>query len=161
MSNKSSDPHTGGDLMDMAATGTKIPNDAGKMNTIPSVPRPDQIASGPDSNYLGSADIETAADNAGDIPRSTRDNAPNEVLTGTGDSLPSTVDSKRLHNVPGGVPNDPQAKGHPRYEKHVRQGAADEVLGAGEGPYAEQTVNPEEGERARDEATEKLERKLV
>lgn len=55
--------------MDMAATGTKIPNDAGKMNLIPSKPRPDQIASTADPNYVGSVGLENAADNAGDIPR--------------------------------------------------------------------------------------------
>lgn len=62
-----SDPHPqGGDLSDMAAEGTTIPGDAGKMNLIPSVPRPDQIE---DPNDLGSADVEGAADNATDIPR--------------------------------------------------------------------------------------------
>lgn len=65
----SSDPHTGGDLSDMAAEGTTMPNDAGKMNLIPSVPRPDQIASDTDANDLGSADLEGAATNADDIPR--------------------------------------------------------------------------------------------
>lgn len=63
----SSDPHPqGGDLSDMAAEGTTIPGDAGKMNLIPSVPRPDQIE---DPNELGSAGLEGAADNATDIPR--------------------------------------------------------------------------------------------
>lgn len=50
----------------MAAEGTTIPGDAGKMNLIPSVPRPDQIE---DSNELGSTDVAGAADNATDIPR--------------------------------------------------------------------------------------------
>ncbi|MCJ1481274.1 hypothetical protein MMC06_001431 [Schaereria dolodes] len=62
----SSDPHQGGDLFDMAKDGTTIPNDAGKQNLIPSVPRPDQIN---DPNDLGAADLEGAADNATDIPR--------------------------------------------------------------------------------------------
>ena len=30
----SSDPHQGGRLEDMAATGTTVPGDAGKMNTV-------------------------------------------------------------------------------------------------------------------------------
>lgn len=68
-----SDPHPqGGDLSDMAAEGTTIPGDAGKMNLIPSVPRPDQIE---DPNDLGSADVEGAADNATDIPRVGLDHA--------------------------------------------------------------------------------------
>ena len=62
----SSDPHQGGDLFDMAKDGTSIPNDAGKQNLIPSVPRPDQIE---DPNDLGAAGMEAAADNATDIPR--------------------------------------------------------------------------------------------
>jgi hypothetical protein len=56
-----SDPHEGGDLFDMAKDGTTMPNDAGKHNLIPSVPRPDQIAD--DSTDPG------AADNPTDIPR--------------------------------------------------------------------------------------------
>jgi len=39
------DPKQGGDLSDMAASGTTVPNDAGKMNTLPSVPRPDRTPS--------------------------------------------------------------------------------------------------------------------
>ncbi|KAL9109343.1 MAG: hypothetical protein Q9227_005973 [Pyrenula ochraceoflavens] len=157
MSNKQSDSHTGGDLMDMAASGTKIPGDAGKMNTIPSVPRPDQVASNVDPNYLGGSTIDQAATNAGDIPRNPRDQATNEVLTGTGDSLPSTVDSKRLHNVPGGVVNDPTAKGSTRYEQHVRQKGPDEEYGAAEGPYVSAPPG-REGDSA-DKVTEDVERK--
>lgn len=69
MSKDFSDPKVGGDLNDMAVTGTKVPNDAGKMNTIPSKPRPDQIASDADPNYVGGVDLADAADNQGDIPR--------------------------------------------------------------------------------------------
>ena len=32
------DPHVGGDLSDMAATGTRMPNDAGDYEIVPSVP---------------------------------------------------------------------------------------------------------------------------
>ena len=60
------DPKQGGDLSDMAVSGTSIPGDAGKMNIIPSVPRPDQIS---DPNDLGSDSLAGAADNATDIPR--------------------------------------------------------------------------------------------
>ena len=43
----SEDPHKGGDLSDMAATGTKMPNDAGDYPPIPSVPKPDEKAENP------------------------------------------------------------------------------------------------------------------
>ena len=65
-----SDSKQGGDLFDMAKDGTSIPNDAGKMNILPSVPRPDQITDPTnDPNNLGSVDVEGAADNATDISR--------------------------------------------------------------------------------------------
>ena len=50
--------------------------------------------------------------------QSTRDVENIEVLTGTGDALPAQAHSKRLHNVPGGVTQDPQAKGSTRFEAH-------------------------------------------
>ncbi len=59
----------GGDLFDMAKDGTTVPEDAAKPRIIPSVPRPDQIASEPDPNSLGGADLASTADNAQDIPR--------------------------------------------------------------------------------------------
>lgn len=62
----SSDPHQGGDLFDMAKDGTTIPNDAGKQNIIPSVPRPDQVN---DPNDIGAPDLARAADNPNDVPR--------------------------------------------------------------------------------------------
>ena len=67
----SQDPNPqGGSLSDMAAQGTKVPDDAGTQNTIPSVPRPDQITdSSDDSNDLGTTDLAGAADNAQDISR--------------------------------------------------------------------------------------------
>lgn len=43
----SEDPHKGGDLSDMAATGTKMPNDAGDYPIIPSVPKSDEKAENP------------------------------------------------------------------------------------------------------------------
>ena len=64
------DPKQGGDLFDMAKDGTSIPNDAGKQNLIPSVPRPDQITDpASDPNDLGAPDTASAADNATDISR--------------------------------------------------------------------------------------------
>jgi hypothetical protein len=36
-------------------------------------------------------------------------------MTKTGDALPSQIGSKRMHNVPGGVVHDPQAKGSSRF----------------------------------------------
>ena len=62
----SSDPKQGGDLFDMAKDGTSIPGDAGKQNLIPSVPRPDQIATDSETGAITEAG---AADNATDIPR--------------------------------------------------------------------------------------------
>lgn len=48
--------------------------------------------------------------------KSTSDNAPSaDVVTGTGDSLPAEVDSKRLQNFT----NPDLSKGHGRYDKHV------------------------------------------
>ncbi|KAF2221156.1 hypothetical protein BDZ85DRAFT_266384 [Elsinoe ampelina] len=112
------DPHQGGDLSDMAATGTKIPNDAGQQRIIPSVPRPDQIAT---SNEGGSS-LAQAATNQADMPRANKDiGATGEVMTGTGDQLPAQIESKRLHFGA----NDPLSKGHDRYDKHSRQKESD------------------------------------
>ena len=67
----SQDPNPqGGSITEMAVQGTKVPDDAGTQNTIPSVPRPDQItSSSEDSNDLGATDLAGAADNAQDISR--------------------------------------------------------------------------------------------
>lgn len=67
----SRDPNPqGGSITDMAVEGTKIPNDAGTQNTIPSVPRPDQVTDpSNDPNNLGATDLAGAADNAQDISR--------------------------------------------------------------------------------------------
>jgi hypothetical protein len=78
------DPHQGGDLFDMAAEGTSMPNDAGKMNTIPSKPRPGENDRG-------------GATNPTDIPRSFQDTGAGvEVQTGLGCvSVASTSASRR------------------------------------------------------------------
>lgn len=67
----SQDPHPqGGDLSDMAAEGTTVPQDAAQPRTIPSVARPGQITDPTnDPNNLGAADLAGAADNAQDISR--------------------------------------------------------------------------------------------
>ncbi len=61
--------NSGGDLFDLAEKGTTVPEDSAKPRLIPSVPRPDQIASETDPNALGGRSLAEAADNASDIPR--------------------------------------------------------------------------------------------
>jgi hypothetical protein len=64
------DPHIGGSLSDLAVKGTTVPNDAGRPNLIPSVPRPDQTPStSEDPNDLGDHDLAVVADTPTDIPR--------------------------------------------------------------------------------------------
>lgn len=91
--------------------------------------------------------------------QTTKDRATQEILTGLGDTLPSQTDSKRLHPVPGGVVNDPHAKGSTRYEKHIRQKGSDLDHGAGEGPGVEKVPGMEG--LGDEEAMDKVERKLV
>jgi len=132
-----SDPRQGGDLSDMAATGTTMPNDAGRHNLIPSVPRPDQAA----GSDLGAADTAGAADNASDMPRQFKDmGATGEIITGTGDQLPAQVESKNLHFGA----NDPLSKGHDRYDKHSRQKESDLERYAGEGAEVDKAPGEEE-----------------
>ena len=60
----------GGDLSDMAATGTSVPDDSAKPRIIPSVARPGQVTdTASDPNDLGASDLASAADNASDMPR--------------------------------------------------------------------------------------------
>ena len=77
----SQDPNPqGGSLTDMAVEGTKVPDDAGSQNIIPSVPRPDQITDpSNDPNNLGATDLAGAADNAQDVSR-VRDRLPCTLL---------------------------------------------------------------------------------
>lgn len=65
-------PNSGGDLFDMAKDGTTVPSSAAEPRTIPSKPRPDQIASASDPNQMGGTTLAEAADNQGDIPRVSR-----------------------------------------------------------------------------------------
>ncbi|ODM23101.1 hypothetical protein SI65_00690 [Aspergillus cristatus] len=111
-----SSPHTGGTLSEMAPSGTTIPNNAGIQNTIPSVPRPDQRSENPQFDNAGLAEPTSAfaADNATDLPRSTRDvGATGEVITGTGNSIGAVVERKRTQGA-----NHPGARGDVRNLKH-------------------------------------------
>ena len=91
-----------------------------------------------------------------DTSQNPQDTSGGEVLTGTGDALPSQVDSKRLHAVPGGVTHDPKAKGSTRYTNHTAQQSEFET-GASEGP---QTTNaPGDEGLSNEEAMDKIEKK--
>lgn len=113
-------PHRGGNLSDMAPTGTTIPNDAGKMNTIPSVPRPEQRSEDAEFSYQGTGQPSTAfaADNSTDMPRSTRDMGfSGETITGTGNTFPAQ--GENAGNEIGA--NWPGAKGSTRGLKHANK----------------------------------------
>lgn len=130
------DPHQGGSLSEMAPTGTTIPNDAGKMRTIPSVPRPDQRAEHEYFDNEGIAEPTTAmaADNATDLPRSTRDvGMTGEVMTGTGNSMPASAESKRAFttNIPGGA-GDPRETKRSNFNRSVFDRYAKEDEDSGE-----------------------------
>ena len=58
-------------------------------------------------------------------------------MTGTGDTLPSEVGSKRLQNMT----NPDLSKGHGRYDKHVRQKGSDMEHEASEGPGEEEAID--------------------
>lgn len=102
----------------MAPSGTTVPNDAGKMNTIPSVPRPDQRDEhfGFDNAGIAEPTRAFAADNATDLPRSTRDvGQTGEVVSGTGNTVPASIESKRAYmgtNIPGGAGDTRDIKHH-------------------------------------------------
>lgn len=60
----------GGNLSDMAATGTSVPEDSAKPRIIPSKAKPGQVTdTAADANDLGASDLASAADNASDMPR--------------------------------------------------------------------------------------------
>jgi hypothetical protein len=93
-----SNSHAGGSLSQMAPSGTSMPNDAGKQNTISSVPRPDQRENSTAFDYGGIAQpsLPKAADNDTQMPQSTADKGQTgEVMTPTGDSMPASLESKR------------------------------------------------------------------
>lgn len=110
------DAHTGGTLPEMAG-GTAIPNDAGVQRTIPSVPRPDQRGENTqfDNQGIAKPNPAFAADNATDVPRSTRDmGLSGEVITGTGNTMGAQAESERTQIGA----SDPGAKGDVRALKH-------------------------------------------
>lgn len=125
------DSHQGGSLSDMAPGGTTMPNDAGKMNIIPSVPRPDQRAEhfGFDNDGLAEPSRAFAADNATDLPRSTRDvGQTGEVVSGTGNTIPASIESKRAYmgsNIPGGAGDTRDIKHHnynrSAFDRHAKE----------------------------------------
>ncbi|KAK7630873.1 hypothetical protein IWX49DRAFT_575367 [Phyllosticta citricarpa] len=87
----------GGSITDMAVTGTTTPQTAGKQNTIPSVPRPDQSGEKSELNPLGAGSQAAAVDNATDIPRNPGDTGKTGgVVTGKGDQLPASVEKKHF-----------------------------------------------------------------
>ena len=65
-----------------------------------------------------------------DFPKTTRDKAPtDDIVTGTGDAMPSKTASKRLYNVRNGD----VSKGHGRYDKYVVQKGSDQGKEASKG----------------------------
>lgn len=115
------DPHQGGTLSEMAAQGTTMPNDAGMMNTIPSVPRPDQRAEnfGFENEGIAKPTTATAADNTTDLPRSTRDvGEAGDVISGTGNSMPAGIEAKHAYMGP----NHHAGHGDTREFKHAKYG---------------------------------------
>ena len=83
------DASKGGNISDMAVSGTKVPDDAGKQNTIPSKPNPGQMAENAEyhKGFINAGDIQGAADNA----------HTTEVVTGTGDQMPAeAAEAKHL-----------------------------------------------------------------
>jgi len=147
MSSPNPDPHEGGDLSSMAATGTTIPNDAGKHDLLPSVPHPTEQAENPafHQNLLASADQQGAVANTTDVSRTFQDDgATGEVVSGTGDQLPAGVERKRLGAEESG---GPAAKGHSRDGKALgnRGERFDEL--ASEGPEADAAPGEEELEQ--------------
>ena len=70
MSDQKDEFPQGGDLSEMAATGTSVPEDSAKPRVIPSVAKPGQVTdTTSDANDLGATDLASAADNASDMPR--------------------------------------------------------------------------------------------
>ncbi|KAF4455354.1 hypothetical protein FALBO_15640 [Fusarium albosuccineum] len=90
------DPKQGGDLFQMAKDGTKIPGDAGKQNTIKSVPNPHQ-KEGEVAGGMGSTTLHGAADNAVLAPTEGRESGVGEGISATGHDIPHSVTGK-----PGG-----------------------------------------------------------
>ena len=58
-------------------------------------------------------------------------------MTGTGDSLPAEIGSKRLHNVV----NADLAKGHPRFDKHSAKNESDQTREASDGAQQDEVID--------------------
>ena len=113
----------------MAVSGTKIPADAGSQRLIPSVPNPAQEElSKPSSLSADSATtLADSATNPTDLPRGYNDTGlTGEVMSGTGNQLPASVEQKRAHNAGPGDAATGAAKGHMREAKHGKQSKSSE-----------------------------------
>lgn len=123
----------------MAKDGTTIPADAATPRIITSVPRPDQMTENIGDDASAPADSAGVTDNATDIPRTNRDTfVTGEVISGTGDQMPATIESKRLY-----FERNPAAgKGNIRDDKLAKQKESNEEMFASEGPW----VDPAPGE---------------
>lgn len=93
----------------MAVDGTKVADDAGKPNAIPSVLNRHQQAESQEyqKGRIGAADIQGAADIAPNMPRRTADGpAHGEVITGIGDQMPrQAAESKHMSKGEKGMKN--------------------------------------------------------
>lgn len=70
--------------------------------------------------------------------QSTKDKAPvDDILTGTGDTLPAEVGSKRLHFLG----NPDASKGDNRADKHGKQKGSDIEHGASNAPDEEEVID--------------------
>ncbi|KAI2623989.1 hypothetical protein GGS26DRAFT_565408 [Hypomontagnella submonticulosa] len=90
----------GGDLNQMAKDGTSVPGDAGKQNTIPSVPNPDQKQAA--SGGLGGTSLHSAADN----PIGAGKNADDNAVTASGHAVPQSTAAKPSGS--GGKEREPE-----------------------------------------------------
>ncbi|KAI0015536.1 hypothetical protein F4780DRAFT_763613 [Xylariomycetidae sp. FL0641] len=93
--------HQGGDLNDMAAKGTSVPNDAGKMNTIPSKADPHQAQASATAGGLGASSLNTAADNPAGVPA-----ADDNAVSATGHAVPTQAFEK--YSEAGGKEREPR-----------------------------------------------------
>ncbi|KAF3025736.1 hypothetical protein G7054_g1760 [Neopestalotiopsis clavispora] len=86
--------YEGADLNQMAKDGTKVPEDAAKPNIIPS--KAGYHNTQPTAGGLGAQMLSEAADNPVSDEKRMGKHGPGvgEVITGTGDSLPSSVSTK-------------------------------------------------------------------
>ncbi|KAK6193432.1 cofilin [Pestalotiopsis sp. IQ-011] len=92
--------YEGADLNQMAKDGTRVPEDAAKPNIIPSKAGFHNLQ--PTAGGLGAAMLSEAADNPVSDEKRLGKHGPGvgEVITGTGDSMPSMTSTK--HTGTGG-----------------------------------------------------------